>query len=207
MFAVTDVTAEANQAESVRLWVKRWVDVAPQRRLPQYNNHIDVPGFGIRLRTVVNPPRVVCAPLVGCELEDKGGDHILRVKRTQRARRVVLRYDLYSSNKGYRNLSMFEIFAIIQDWYSGNHELASACLAANSRMTFHEAHAYLEDHGEEGMTVMFSRIVGEDGESLDDYRAILDNLVEMQDYLSQVIKDVTEEIDVREKLHAANSNA
>jgi len=104
-------------------------------------------------------------------------------------------------------MSMFEIFAIIQDWYSGNHELASTCLAANSRMTIHEAHAYLDQHGEEGMTVLFSRIVEESQESLDDYRAILDNLVEMQDYLSQVIKDVTEEIDVREKLNAVNCNA
>jgi len=102
---------------------------------------------------------------------------------------------------------MFEIFAIIQDWYSGNHELASASLAANSRMTFHEAHAYLDQHGEEGMTALFSGIVEESEETLDDYRAILDNLVEMQDYLSQVIKDVTEEIDIREKLHAVNSNA
>lgn len=99
-------------------------------------------------------------------------------------------------------MSMFEIFAIIQDWYSGNHGLASACLAANTTMTLHEAHAYLEEYGDEGMTVMFTRIV--EADNSEEYQAILDNLLEMQDYLSDVIKDVRELIDVRHILEKAN---
>lgn len=99
-------------------------------------------------------------------------------------------------------MSMFEIFAIIQDWYAGNHELASACLSANTYMTFHEAHAYLDEYGEEGMTVLFTRIV--EADDSEEYQAILDNLLEMQDYLTDVIKDVQELIDVRLVLEKAN---
>lgn len=98
-------------------------------------------------------------------------------------------------------MSMFEIFAIIQDWYAGNHELASACLSANTHMTFHEAHAYLDEYGEEGMTVLFTRIVENTVES---YQDILDNMMELRDYLSEVIKDLQELIDETALLEAAN---
>lgn len=98
-------------------------------------------------------------------------------------------------------MSMFEIFAVIQDWYSGNHELASACLSANTHMTFHEAHAYLDEYGEEGMTVLFTRIVENTVES---YQDILDNMMELRDYLSEVIKDLQELIDETALLEAAN---
>lgn len=100
-------------------------------------------------------------------------------------------------------MSMFEIFAIIQDWYSGNQELAAACLAANSRMTIHEAHAYLDQYAEEGMTVLFSRIV-EEGET-EEYQAILDNMVELRDYLNEVIKDLQELIDEKKFVEIVNS--
>ncbi len=99
-------------------------------------------------------------------------------------------------------MSMFEIFAIIQDWYSGYHGLASACLAAHTQMPLCEAYEYLEEHGEEGMTVLFTRIVEVDESS--EYQAILDNLSEMKNYLNNVIKNVQELIDVRLVLEKAN---
>lgn len=98
-------------------------------------------------------------------------------------------------------MSMFEIFAIIQDWYEGNHELASACLAANTHMTLHEAHAYLDEYGGEGMTVLFSRVVEDNVES---YQDILDNMFQLRDYLSEVIRDLENLIDERAPMEEAN---
>lgn len=98
-------------------------------------------------------------------------------------------------------MSMFEIFAIIQNWYEGNHELASACLAANTHMTLHEAHAYLDEYGHEGMTVLFSRIAQDNVES---YQDILDNMFLLRDYLSDVIRDLENLIDERAPMEEAN---
>lgn len=89
-------------------------------------------------------------------------------------------------------MSMFEIFAIVQDWYSGNHELASTCLAAHTHMTIHEAHAYLDEYGDLGMTMLFKLIV-EDW--VEEAPLILDNMLELRDWLDEIIRDLRNEID------------
>lgn len=89
-------------------------------------------------------------------------------------------------------MSMFQIFALIQDWYSGEHWLATTCLSAHTGMSLDEAHAYLEEHGSSGMTVLFKKVAIDWSEEAP---AILENMTELRDYLDEIIRDLSNEVD------------
>lgn len=91
-------------------------------------------------------------------------------------------------------MSMFQIFALIQDWYSGDHWLASSCLSAHTDMSLEEAHLYLEEHGPNGMTVLFQKVATDWTEEAPE---ILDNMVELRDFLDEIIRDLRDDIDER----------
>ena len=88
-------------------------------------------------------------------------------------------------------MSLFEIFALVQNWYEGNRILAASCLAAHSLMTVQEAYAYLDEHQSDGLSVMIIKIV----QDLDEIEEVISNLKELDEWLNDVINQLIEHVD------------